>query len=68
MNNWYIVIYKSLIIVTIISLILYNLTFGQQSLGALICGLVVLSFSIIMILFTILYNINNLFYKIQLAR
>jgi hypothetical protein len=57
MNNWYIVIYKSLIIVTVISLIIYNLTFGQQSLGALISGLVVLSFSIIMILFTILYNI-----------
>ena len=57
MNNWYIVIYKSLIIVTVISLILYNLTFGQQSLGALISGLVVLSFSIIMILFTILYTI-----------
>lgn len=60
MSNWYIVIYKSLIIATVISLIIYNLTFGQQSLGALISGLVVLSFSIIMILFTILYNILKL--------
>lgn len=57
MSNWYSVIYKAFIFASVISFIIYNFTSGKVSLGAMISGLIVLSFSIIMILYIILYNV-----------
>ena len=57
MSNWYSVIYKAFIFASVISFIIYNFTSGNVSLGAMISGLTVLSFSIVMILYIILYNV-----------
>lgn len=57
MSNWYSVIYKAFIFASVISFIIYNFTSGKVSLGAMISGLTVLAFSIIMILYIILYNV-----------
>ncbi len=56
MTNWYTGIYKSLFIASIICFVIYNLSTGNTSLGALLSGLVALSFALIMILYIILYN------------
>ena len=56
MKNWYSSIYKSLIIASVISFIIYFFSTGSVSLGALISGYSVLSLSIFMILYIILFN------------
>jgi uncharacterized membrane protein len=60
MANWYTGIYKSLFIASIICFVIYNFSSGSTSLGALLSGLVALSFTLIMILYIILYNGINL--------
>ena len=55
MTNWYSGIYKSLIIASVISFIIYYFSSGNVSLGALISGYSVLTLSIIMILYIILF-------------
>jgi hypothetical protein len=57
MKNWYSSIYKSLIIASVLSFIIYFFTSGNVSLGALISGYSVLTLSIMMILYIILYNL-----------
>jgi hypothetical protein len=57
MKNWYSSIYKSLIIASVISFIIYFFSSGNVSLGALISGYSVLTLSIIMILYIILFNL-----------
>jgi hypothetical protein len=57
MTNWYSGIYKSLIIASVISFIIYYFSSGNVSLGALISGYSVLSLSIFMILYIILFNL-----------
>ena len=57
MTNWYSGIYKSLIIASVISFIIYYFSSGNVSLGALISGYSVLTLSIIMILYIILFNL-----------
>ncbi len=57
MTNWYSSIYKSLIIASVISFIIYFFSSGNVSLGALISGYSVLSMSIFMILYIILFNL-----------
>lgn len=57
MRNWYDGTYKALLIAAIISFIIYFFSSGQSSLGALISGLVVLTLSLILIIYTVLYNI-----------
>ena len=57
MRNWYDGTYKALLIAAIISFVIYFFSSGQSSLGALISGLVVLTFSLILILYTVLYNV-----------
>ena len=57
MTNWYSGIYKSLIIASVISFIIYFFSVGNISLGALISGYSVLTLSIFMILYIILFNL-----------
>jgi len=57
MTNWYSGIYKSLIIASVISFIIYYFSSGNVSLGALISGYSVLTLSILMILYIILFNL-----------
>ena len=57
MRNWYDGTYKALLIAAIISFVIYFFSSGQSSLGALINGLVVLTFTLILILYTVLYNV-----------
>jgi len=57
MTNWYSGIYKSLIIASVISFIIYFFSSGEVSLGALISGYSVLTMSILMILYIILFNL-----------
>jgi hypothetical protein len=57
MTNWYSGIYKSLIIASVISFIIYFFSLGDVSLGALISGYSVLTLSIFMILYIILFNL-----------
>jgi glucan phosphoethanolaminetransferase (alkaline phosphatase superfamily) len=57
MTNWYSSVYKSLIITSVISFIIYFFSSGSISLGALISGYSTLIFGIIMILYTILFNL-----------
>jgi len=57
MKNWYSGIYKSLIIASVVSFIIYFFSTGNVSLGALISGYSVLTLSIIMILYIILFNL-----------
>jgi len=57
MTNWYSGIYKSLIIASVISFIIYYFSSGDVSLGALISGYSVLTMSILMILYIILFNL-----------
>ena len=57
MRNWYSAIYKSLIIASVLSFIIYFFSSGNVSLGALISGYSVLTLSIMMILYIILYNL-----------
>ena len=57
MTNWYSGIYKSLIIASVISFIIYFFSSGDVSLVALISGYSVLTFGIMMILYIILYNL-----------
>jgi hypothetical protein len=68
MKNWYSGIYKSLIIASVISFIIYFFSSGSISLGALISGYSVLILSVVMILYIILFNMmqvnqNNNFFK-----
>jgi hypothetical protein len=60
MKNWYSGIYKSLIIASVISFIIYFFSSGSVSLGAMISGYSVLTLSIIMILYIILFNTMQL--------
>jgi hypothetical protein len=57
MKNWYSSIYKSLIIASVISFIIYYFSLGDVSLGALISGYFLLILAIMMILNIIFYNI-----------
>ena len=57
MANWYSGIYKSLIIASAFSFIIYYFSSGNVSLGALISGYSVLTMSIFMILYIILFNL-----------
>ena len=57
MTNWYSGIYKSLIIASVISFIIYYFSSGNVSLGALISGYSVLTLSIMMILYIVLFNL-----------
>ena len=57
MTNWYSGIYKSLIIASVISFIIYYFSSGNVSLGALISGYSVLTMSVLMILYIILFNL-----------
>ena len=56
MKNWYSGIYKSLIIASVVSFIIYFFSSGSVALGALISGYSVLTISIFMILYIILFN------------
>jgi len=57
MTNWYSGIYKSLLIASVISFIIYYFSSGNVSLGALISGYSVLILSIFLILYIILFNV-----------
>lgn len=57
MRNWYSSIYKAFLIGSIISFIIYFVSSGNTSLGALISGYSILILTIIMILYIILYNV-----------
>lgn len=57
MKNWYSGIYKSLIIASVVSFIIYYFSSGNTSLGALISGYSILTLAIFMILYIILYNL-----------
>jgi len=63
MTNWYSGIYKSLIISSVISFIIYFFSSGKVSLGALISGYSILTLSIFMILYVILYNLLQISQK-----
>jgi hypothetical protein len=57
MKNWYSSIYKAFLIGSTILFIIYMVTTGSLSLGAMITGYSVLLFSIIMLLYLIVYNV-----------
>jgi hypothetical protein len=72
MKNWYSSVYNAFLIGTIISFIIYLLTTGNTSLGAMITGYSILIITILMILYIILYNVlqstqNASFFKSLLA-
>jgi hypothetical protein len=56
-QNWYSSIYRAFLIGSAILFIIYMVTKGSLSLGAMITGYSVLLFSIIMILYIIVYNV-----------
>jgi len=57
MANWYSGIYKSLLITSVVSFIIYFLSSGTVSLGAIISGYSMIIMSIMMILYIILFNL-----------
>lgn len=57
MKNWYSSIYKAFLIGSIISFVIYFVTSGNTSLGAMISGYSILTLTIFMILYLILYNV-----------
>lgn len=57
MKNWYSSIYKAFLIGSIISFVIYFITSGNTSLGAMISGYSILILTILMILYLILYNV-----------
>jgi hypothetical protein len=57
MKNWYSSIYKAFLIGSVISFIIYMVTTGAMSLGAMISGYSILILSIMMILYVLLYNV-----------
>ena len=57
MKNWYSGIYKAFLIGSVISFIIYMVTTGNMSLGAMISGYSILILSIMMILYVLLYNV-----------
>jgi len=57
MKNWYSSVYKAFLIGSIISFIIYFMTSGNTSLGAMISGYSILILTIMMILYIILYNV-----------
>jgi hypothetical protein len=57
MANWYSGIYKSLLIASVISFIIYFFSSGTVSLGAIISGYCMIILSIMMILYIILFNL-----------
>ena len=56
-QNWYSSIYRAFLIGSAILFIIYMVTTGSLSLGAMITGYSVLLFSIMMILYIIVYNV-----------
>ena len=72
MKNWYSGIYKSLIISSVITFIIYFFSSGNTSLGALITSYCLLILAIMMILYIVLYNLlqlsqNENFFKLLLS-
>lgn len=57
MKNWYSSVYKAFLIGSVISFIIYMVTTGAMSLGAMISGYSILILSIMMILYVLLYNV-----------
>lgn len=57
--DWYAKLYRSLLISSFITFILYFIFSGAASLGALITGLVLLQFAVLMIMYSLAYNVLN---------
>lgn len=60
MKNWYSSIYKAFLIGSVISFIIYFVTSGNTSLGAMISGYSILILTTMMILYIILYDVLQL--------
>jgi hypothetical protein len=60
MKNWYSSIYKAFLIGSVISFIIYFMTSGNTSLGAMISGYSILILTTMMILYIILYDVLQL--------
>ena len=61
MNNWYSLVYKALIYVSVILLLISFGTNGNTTIGALISGYSALTLSILMILIMLLNDVMNTF-------
>ena len=59
MNNWYSLVYKALIYVSVILFLISFGTTGNTTIGALISGYSALTLSILMILIMLLNNVMN---------
>jgi hypothetical protein len=57
MKNWYSSVYKAFLLGSIVSFIIYFITSGNTSLGAMISGFSILILTIMLILYIILYNV-----------
>ena len=60
MKNWYSSVYKAFLIGSVISFIIYFVTSGNTSLGAMISGYSILILTTMMILYIILYDVLQL--------
>lgn len=60
MKNWYSSIYRAFLIGSVISFIIYFVTSGNTSLGAMISGYSILILTTMMILYIILYDVLQL--------
>lgn len=72
MKNWYLSVYKAFLIGSVLSFIISFVTSGNTSLGAMISGYSILTLTILMILYLILYNVlqatqNSSFFQSLLA-
>ena len=57
--DWYAKLYRSLLISSLIPFTLYLIYTGTSSLGGLIAGLVLLQFAVLMIMYSLAYNVLN---------